>query len=105
MENRSGIQRIMDDCRDRVKSGNRVLTLEEVLNNARNDGWPLFVEINRPGRVGRWTYPQEMRGMTRHDKQTYNVTWRAWKFVPSDEERKKFAWSRAEIVPLQQKGG
>ena len=99
------IQQIMDDCRERVKSGNRVLTLEEVLNNAKNDGWPLFVEINIPGHVGRWTYPREMRGMSKHDKETYNITWRAWKFVPSEEERRKFAWIRAEIIPMQQKGG
>ena len=105
MGNTHSIQQIIDDCRERVKSGNRVLTLEEVLNNAKNDLWPLFVEINVPGYVGRWTYPREMRGMSKHDKETYNITWRAWKFVPYEEERKKFAWIRADIAPLQQKGG
>ena len=93
-QNSHSIQQIFDICRDRVKSGNRVLTIEEVISNAKNDDWPLFVELNVPGRYGRWVYPKEMLGMKRSDKESYNITWRAWKFAPSDEERWRFAWKR-----------
>ena len=98
------IQQIFDNCRDRILSGNRVLTLEEVQRNAKDDDWPLFVEINMPGHIGRWTYPREMRRLTKRDKETYNITWRAWKFIPSEEELKMFAWRRAEIVAIPEKG-
>ena len=98
---RCSIQEIMDLCRDRVKSGNRVLTLEEVLNNAKNDEWPLFVELNEPSHTGRWVYPREMRGMSKEDKAGYNWSWRAWKFIPSDEERRTYKWkTESEIARL-----
>lgn len=100
--NSHSMQEIFDSCRERVKSGNRVLTLEEVIQNAKRDDWPLFVELNMPGHYGRWVYPREMRGMKVRDRANYNVTWRAWKLVPSDEERQQFAWKRAEITPIRQ---
>lgn len=100
--NSISIQQIFDICQERVKSGNRVLTLEEVIQNAQQDDWPLFVELNRPGRHGRWVYPREMRNMKRKDKESYNITWRAWKYVPSDEERRAHKWRRAEVTPIKE---
>lgn len=89
---KDGFNNVFAECRSRLKHGNRLLSEFEVAQTGKEDKWPVFVEINAPGRVGNWIYPATLRRISTADWDNYNVTWRAWLAPPTDAERAKSAW-------------